>query len=346
MAEYISFQPNDYFSAKLWTGTGAENAITGVGFQPDLAWAKQRSGTEYHEVCDAVRGATKILYTNADSAEGTNAQTLKTFDADGYTVGTSLGWNGNTSTYVGWNWKMGTTSGISGGTITPSAYSFSTTSGQSIIAYTGNLTSGATVPHGLGAVPKMIIVKSTSLTANWMYYHSIIATDAETDYLNLNNINMPGDNNTIWNDTAPTSSVFSLGNNTDVNGSGSTYVAYCFADVKGYSKFGSYVGNANDNGMFIYTGFRPAFFMLKRISATGNWNIIDDKRQGFNPQSSELYPNSDAAECDTGCYRIDILSNGIKMRNSSPSINDGTYIYAAFAEFPTVSSNAIPGVAR
>ena len=207
---------SSFMNTVLYTGTGAENAITGVGFQPDLAWAKQRSGTEYHEVCDAVRGATKILYTNADSAEGTNAQTLKTFDADGYTVGTSLGWNGNTSTYVGWNWKAGTTSGISGGTITPSAYSFNTTSGFSAVAYTGT-GSNATVPHGIGADPKMIIVKSTSLTANWMVYHSSIATDAETDYLNLNNINMPGDNNTIWNDTAPTSSVFSLGYNTDVN---------------------------------------------------------------------------------------------------------------------------------
>ena len=351
MAEYISFQPSDNFSTTLYTGDGTSaNAITGVGFQPDFVWNKPRDTTGWQRAFDSVRGVLNVIYPNDTYVNEVMPSPggLNSFDSDGYTMGTNTGSNENTKLFVTWNWKMGTTSGLTGGTITPTGYSFSTTSGQSIIAYTGNLTSGATVPHGLGAVPKMIIVKSKSLTANWMVYHSGIATDAETDYLNLNNANAAGDNNTIWNDTAPTSSVFSLGNNTDVNGSAATYIAYCFADVKGYSNFGSYIGNGNADGPFVYTGFRPAFVMIKCASRAGtdDWRLFDDKREGYNVDNDSLSPNTEAVERTAD--EIDLCSNGFKLRHTATDTNPSgeTAVYAAFAEFPIVSSNDIPGVAR
>ena len=195
----------------------------------------------------------------------------------------------------------------------------------------------------------MIIVKSTSLTANWMVYHSSIATDAETDYLNLNNINMPGDNNTIWNDTAPTSSVFSLGNNTDVNGSGSTYVAYCFADVKGYCKFGSYLGNASSEGPFVYTGFRPKTVLVKNTATTNSWNLMDSSRGGPNTMDHAIYTNSNSADsADIANWEIDFFSTGFKIRAHEGEMNgDGnSIIYMAWAEFPFVDSDGAPGTAR
>ena len=352
MAEYISFQPSDFFSPKLWTGTGAENAITGVGFQPDLVWAKQRSGTEYHEVCDAVRGATKILYTNADSAEGTNAQTLKTFDADGYTLGTSLGWNGNTSTYVGWNWKAGTTTGLSGGTITPSSYSINATAGIGVYAYAGTGSNG-TIAHGLGTGSKFIIVKNISDPAGytWRCTSSRMQIDSGAYYvLYLSTTANETNDATAFNSTLLGDTVFNLGTSAGTNASGSNYIAYLFSSKKGFSAFGTYKGTGDASiSPFIYTGFRPAYTMIKQSSGSGTygWYILDSKRAGYNPDNEDLLANTTGAEDDSNNF-WDLLSNGFKIKTAGGNVNTSgsIYTYAAFAEFPLVSSNDIPTVAR
>ena len=347
---YISFQPSDYFNTTIYTGNSTNDTdITGVGFNPDLVWIKDRDASENHWLQDNVRGILHDISSNETAPQVQNNFVSETI-SNGFTLSNSQEVNETGQDYVSWNWKAGTTSGISGGTITPSAYSFNTTSGFSAVAYTGT-GANATVPHGLGAIPKMIIVKSLNLTANWMVYHSGIATDAETDYLNLNNTNAAGDNNTIWNDTAPTSSVFSVGSNTDVNGSGSTYIAYCFADVKGYSKFGGYTGNGSSTaGAFIYTGFRPAFIVIKRTNSatSASWFMFDNKINTYNPLTKYLVANTTAAEAGDSGNSIDLLSNGFKFYTNGNSYNasGSTYIYMAFAEFPIVSSNDTPGVAR
>ena len=345
MAEYISFQPSDFFNTVLWTGTGASQAITGVGFQPDFVWGKKRSGAYFHGLFDSARGATKYIQSDATAAEVTNAESLKTFDADGFTAGTIGVLNEVAATYVGWNWKAGTTTGLTGGTITPSAYSINTTSGFSAIAYTGTTTGGETIPHGLGVVPDMVIIKKLSTTSDWKVYHSSMDTTAPQDYaLSLNTTAAKDDSVGPWHDTAPTSTLVTLG--TDNNSGSVTYIAYCFANKKGYSKMGVYYGDGNADGAFVYTGFRPAFVLNKMTVGTANWVLHDNKRLGYNANNNQLYPNTNGA-ADTNDY-LDILSNGFKLRDSAASVNGTTdpYIYAAFAEFPIVSSNDIPTVAR
>ena len=346
MAEYISFQPSDFFNTKLYTGTGSSNAITGVGFQPDFSWVKQRNGTQNHKLQDAVRGSTTVIQTNTTAGESTVSTGMTSFDSDGFTVGTDAGYNGNTDTYVSWNWKAGTTSGLSGGTITPSSYSINTTSGFGIYAYTGTGSTG-TIAHGLGAVPGCIIVKNLDATAEWQSYQQGIDATAPEDYtLQLSADGARFDTDTRWNDTAPTSSVFTLAGNDTVNGSAVDYIAYVFTEKKGYSKFGSYTGNGVADGAFIYTGFRPAWIMLKISNTTGDWYLYDSKRVGYNVDNDSLFPNSSQAEATSD--DLDIMSNGFKLRSTNGQINgDGnTIIYAAFAEFPIVSSNDVPTVAR
>lgn len=344
MADYISFQPSDYYNTKLYTGTGSSNAITGVGFQPDWVWIKVRSEANDHEAYDAVRTATERLIPDTSAAEDTNTAGLTAFGADGFTVNTGHAVNKSTATYVAWNWKAGTTTGIAGSpTITPTSYSFNATSGFSIIAYTGTGVA-ATLPHGLGVVPKMIWVKKRSGTGAWTVYNNSIGN---TKYLQLDGSSAPQTGSTIWNDTTPTSSVFSVGTDGDVNGSSATYIAYVFVDIKGYSKVGSYLGNGNIDGTFVYTGFRPAFILTKKTSGTGYWTIWDNKRDPYNWCGQKLYPNTDDAEQTEATGNCDFVSNGIKWRNTGASNNSGaTFLYMAFAEFPIVSSNYIPGTAR
>ena len=347
---YISFQPSDYYNTKLYTGNGTAigsggQAITGVGFQPDMVRVKQRDGTEKNDLCDAVRGTTKTLTPNSTAEEVTNTETLTTFGADGFTVGNSGSWNNNTSTYASWNWKAGTTAVPSGGTITPSACSFNTTSGFGIYTYTGNGTSGATIAHGLGKVPTMMFVKITDgATLNWMSYNPDVGNDRA---LFLNLTNAPDVSATYWNSTTPTSTLFSLGNAVGTNNSGDDYVAYVWTDIQGYSKFGKYLGNGNADGQFIYTGFRPAFLLLKRYSTTGQWMLYDSKRLGYNELNYDFQTTNTNAERTTGPY-LDILSNGFKLRNTDTDFNGSgnSILYAAFAEFPIVSSNGLPGPAR
>ena len=344
MAEYISFQPNDYYSTTLYTGDGtAANAITGVGFQPDFVWNKPRDTTGWHRVFDSVRGVLNVVYPNdtyvnevMPSPGGLNA-----FDSDGYTMGTNTGSNENTKLFVTWNWKAGTTSGLSGGTITPTAYSFNTTSCSSIIKYTGNGSAGATIPHGLGKKPDLIMVKCMSNTESWMVYHTTLGA---TKFLKLDQDGGPVTATSRWNDTEPTSTVFSVGTSSDVNTNTETYIAYVFASVKGFSKISTYVGNGNANGPFVYTGFKPAFVLIK-YNGTNQWQLRDNKR-GFNGAIKTLYP--DSYEVETSGDTFDILSNGFKPRNTgTPQNQNGVgYYYAAFAECPIVSSNDVPTVAR
>ena len=347
MAAYITFQPKDYFSTVLYTATGSSLGVTGVGFQPDLTWIKNRDAADFHVLTDAVRGVTKYWQSNDTAAEVTNAESLKSFDSDGFTVGTQAEVNTNTEDYVSWNWKAGTTTGIAGSpTITPTSYSFNATSGFSIIKYDGDGSSGATVPHGLGVAPKMIIVKATVTTPWAVYQDGVDATASEDYYLVLNTNAARSDSDGRWSDTAPGTSLFTLGNDGTVNDSSRTYIAYCFAEKKGYSNFGSYTGNGNVDGPFIYTGFRPAYIMFKKTNAVGEWVVYDTKRLGYNGANSYLEPST--TDDDDGNDQMDFLANGVKIRNpgSYSNTSAGSYIYAAFSEFPIVSSNDIPGTAR
>jgi hypothetical protein len=336
----------DYFNTKLYTGNGADaTAYTGVGFQPDWTWIKKRNGTNYHVLTDAVRGATKQIYSNDTSAEQTVASGLQSFNADGFTLGTNADTNGSGGTYASWNWKAsGSTASNTDGSIT-STVSANTTAGFSIVSYTANATAGATVGHGLGAVPKMIIVKSRTSVDSWIVYHAGNTSAPETDYLSLNTSDATADD-AIWNDTAPTSSVFSLGTNAPVNGSGKDLIAYCFAEKKGFSKFGTYTGNGSTDGPFVYTGFKPAFVIIKKYSDTANWMMYDNKREGYNVDNDNLKPNTNEAEGTSD--DLDLLSNGFKLRTSGSGENSGNFIYMAIAEEPLVANvgASIPATAR
>ena len=344
MAVYTTIDdPGSFYSTKLYTGTGSSLGVTGVGFQPDFTWIKNRDEADFHVLTDAVRGATKYVESDSDATESTNAESLKSFDSDGFTVGTMIQNNTNTEAYVSWNWKAGTTTGIAGSpSITPSSYSFNATSGFSIIAYVGIDTAGATIPHGLGVAPNMVLIKDLANTNDWAVYHSVLGG---TKYLLLNTTGAAGTASSLWNDTDTTSTLVTLGTTSKVNYDPRTYIAYCFADVKGYSKFGSYIGNGNANGAFVYTGFRPAFFMLKKSSGPDQgWLIVDDKR-GYNTSNDKMYADSTAAE--TLKYNS-LLSNGWKVEEASDTYNEtgATYIYAAFAEAPFVNSSGVPVNAR
>jgi len=344
---YISFQPNDYFSTKLYTGTGSSNAITGVGFQPDWVWIKKRNATGQHQLFDAVRGVTKRVYSDSSDPESTSATTLTAFGTDGFTVGSNSGINGSSDTIVSWNWLAnGQGSSNTDGSINTTYTSANTTSGVSISTYSGT-GSAATIGHGLGAIPQVMIVKNTYQAEHWIVYHHKSNATPEDYYLRLNDTTASSDF-PMWNDTAPTSSVFSVGTSTSVNQAGGTFVAYCFAEKKGFSKFGSYTGNgeASDNA-FIYTGFKPAFVLIKATDVD-EWRIYDNKRANpFNVIDVRLKANSSDAE-SSGNNECDFLSNGIKIRSNSGGVGSSgqEYIYMCFAEEPLVSSNGVPAVAR
>jgi hypothetical protein len=274
----------DYFNTKLYTGNGGTNAITGVGFQPDLVWGKSRSDTFDHFLLDAVRGTTKIISSNTNVAESTQTGSITAFDTDGFTLGSGNPYNKSSDNYASWNWKAGGGQGSSNtdGSINTTYTSVSTISGVSISKYTGT-GSNATVGHGLGVAPKMILIKRLSANDNWIVYHNSLG-GTKNLYLDANNAEATRSD--TFNNTAPTSSVFSLGSATGTNGSGSTYIAYCFAEKTGYSKFGAYTGNGNADGTFVYTGFKPSWLMIKQTNSTENWHIFDIKRNPYYPTSS------------------------------------------------------------
>jgi hypothetical protein len=339
-------KPSDYFNTKLYTGNGTAigsggNAITGVGFQPDWTWIKRRDGgTSHHQLFDAVRGATKRVYSSSNSAESTDSETLTAFGTDGFTVGSNTGVNPNGNNLVAWNWKAnGAGSANTDGSIS-STVSASATSGFSIVKYTGT-GANATVGHGLGVAPKMIIVKNTEATENWLVYHQSLEN---TSALKLNETSAKGSTQYYWNNTSPTSSTFSLGASSEANTNADVNIAYCFADVTGYSKFGSYTGNGNADGTFVYTGFKPAFVIHKRTDTGASWMMYDNKRQTINPKDQTLFADLNNAE--SGGDAVDFLSNGFKQRSTGASQNasGGTYIYMAFAEQPLIGDN--PATAR
>jgi len=331
-------------AATLYTGTGSNlsisNAVNGVSYQPDLVWIKNRNSTQSHCLYDSVRGATKQLNSNNTGAEGTYAG-VSSFDTGGFSIGTA---DNNTSgyTYVGWQWKAGGTAvSNTSGSIT-SQVSANTTAGFSVVTYTGT-GSTATVGHGLTVAPQMIIVKRRNAAGDdWPVYHVGLTSAAYRIYLDTTGAQV-NDPTGFMNSTAPTSSVFTVGSNGSINGSGGTYVAYCFAPVAGYSAFGSYTGNGSTDGPFVYTGFRPRFIMIKGSSFASNWFIEDSSRNGYNVNSGvALRPNLSSAEDGTTTYDLDILSNGFKLRSSAADSNTSgaTFIWAAFGENPFKYANA------
>ena len=338
---YISFQPKDYFNTKLYTGTGASNSVD-VGFQTDFTWIKDRDSTAYHYLYDTVRGAGKAMYSNDTLSEATNINNLASFDASGFTVGTGGGVNASGNDFASWNWLAGgTASSNTDGSIT-SSVSANTTSGFSIVSYTGT-GANATVGHGLGVAPKFIIYKQRNTARNWYVFTDVIDGSYDNLYLNLT------DAKTDRSITLPTSSVFSLSSSNEHNESSGTYIAYCFAEKKGYSKFGSYTGNGSTDGPFVYTGFKPAMVITKNVSSVQGWYLLDNKRNPSNDMGKTLFPHDSAAEFDYGVNpsNFDMLSNGFKLRQAGANnVSGQTIIYMAFAENPLVGTNNIPATAR
>tara|TARA_Y100000015_G_scaffold24136_1_gene23308 strand:+ start:1502 stop:2533 length:1032 start_codon:yes stop_codon:yes gene_type:complete len=335
--------PTIYFNTVLYTGDGTSSkAVTGVGFQPDWVWLKARSATYSHQLFDVARGATQLLTSEATDAEQTLSG-VTSFDSDGFTVGSDAGSNNNTTTFVSWNWLAGgSASSNTDGSIT-SSVSANTTAGFSIVSYTGNGVSGATIGHGLGSKPRWIVAKMRDSANNWLVQHGSLGATKRL----LLDTTLAESTQPFWGNTEPTSDVFSVGSVDLVNQSGNTYIAYCFAEKKGYSKFGSYTGNGNADGPFIYTGFKPAWVMIKPSSYANSWLLLDNKRPGFNVTNDRLEADGNGAENDS-IDHADFLSNGFKIRtsNAHPNNSGGTLIYAAFAESPFVSSSGIPTTAR
>ena len=336
--------PTINFLTKLYTGNGSTNAITGVGFAPDWTLLKDRNDTSGTRVYDTVRGAVKRMRTDLTDAETNDSDGLTAFGSDGFTLGADGATNANTTLYVSWNWKAGgTASSNTDGSIT-SSVSANTTAGFSIVSFTGT-GSAATVGHGLGSKLDLYIVRNRDDVEDWIVYHGANTSAPETDYLVLNATNATGDSSGVWNDTAPTSSVFSVGTANSTNGSSDNMIAYCFAGKKGYSKFGSYKGNGNADGTFVYTGFLPAWIAVKPIDATQNWQIHDTKRLGYNITNKNLSFNNTAAEAENDF--MDIVSNGFKIKRADVlNVSGDRYIYWAFAEAPFTNSNGVPNNAR
>ena len=340
--------PSAYFQTKLYTAADAYTFDGNSDMQPDFVWIKERNGTNEHNLFDSVRGTTKRLESSTNAAEQTSSTTLTAFGSDGFTVGNNGGTGQNGGNYVGWGWKAGTSvSGNTTGSGTAKAYtgSVSTASGFSIVKYVGNGSAGHTIPHHLSDTPDLVISKKTSGSGTWFTWGNPLGSN---QILELNATSAKyNPNGNYHNDTMPSSSVVTLGSDGEVNENDATYILYCFASKKGYSKIGSYTGNGNADGTFVYTGFKPAWIMFKS-SSTGSrqWEIHDNKRDTFNPSSKRIFANLSNAEA-TENY-VDFLSNGFKFRTTDVTGNESgsTYIYMAFAEQPFVTSTGIPATAR
>jgi hypothetical protein len=313
-------KPSKYMDALAYTGTGASNSISSLGFSPDLVWIKNRGTTTSHAIYDTTRGAQSQLSSDTTGDQVTSSTGLTSFDANGFTIGTSTLVNTSGTQYVAWAWDEEPKAGLD------------------IVSYTGN-GANRTIAHNLGVAPKMIIVKArvtASTDQGWPVYHASNTAAPETDYLLLNSTAASADLDTVWNDTAPTASVFSVGTNALVNTNNDTYIAYLFSEVEGYSKFGSYAGNASADGPFVWCGFKPKYIMVKKTSATGPWMVFDSSRDSFNVATSELRPNETTAEPIATRGSVDLLSNGFKIRSTSATFLGelGDFIFAAFAESP------------
>ena len=344
--------PSAYHQTITYSGNGASRSITNTGnsdLKPDWVWIKERNNAVSHRIFDSSRGATKRMFSNNTDAESTQSTSLTAFNTDGFSLGDGGSVNGGSDTYVAWQWAAngGTTSSDSNGSIT-STVQANTTAGFSIVTYTGNATSGATVGHGLGKAPSWYICKRRANSGHWEVYHEGNTSAPQTEHIRLSADSATEDSNEYWNDTAPTSSVFSLGNHVNVNENANTYVAYCFAEIKGYSKFGSYTGNGNADGTFVYTGFKPAWLLIKRTASAAKWFLWDNKRDTSNVSQTILAPSENQAEETDPAFYYDLVSNGFKVRNNFSDLNTSgeSYIYMAFAEHPFVSSKGVPVTAR
>jgi hypothetical protein len=334
---------DDYFNTVLYTGNGSTQSITGVGFQPDWVWVKCRNDAFNHANWDIVRGTSNALQTSTTSAEQT-LEGVTSFDSDGFTLSTAASANSNTKTFVSWNWLADNTSGSSNtqGTIA-STVSANTTSGFSIVSWTGN---SGTVGHGLGQKPACIIVKSRQSVNNWVVVHQGLGS-MSGNVLVLNSTGAASGGGA--GQVEPTANVFTITSGLAANDDN---IGYVFAEKQGFSKFGSYTGNGSSDGPFVYTGFRPGFFMIKRTDTTTNWIMYDTVRQPYNTTNpGPIYANlSSAEESNVTLTAFDILSNGFKTRNTSSwaesNASGGTYIYMAFAGNPLVTSTGIPTTAR
>ena len=350
MAYSTISKPSLHFNTKLYTGNGNSNhAQTGVGFQPDLLWNKSRSSGDNHLLFDAVRGSTKSISSDTSSAEATRDSTfLTSFDSDGFTVGSNGNINGSGATFANWCWKAGGGQGSSNtdGSINTSYTSVNTTAGFSISKYTGT-GSNATFGHGLNAIPKLVLIKRLNGTQSTRVGHYELGWSSR---LYLDSTSAQADGSDSWNGD-PTSSLINLSTESGVNGSGSEHIAYCFAEKTGYSKFGKYTGNGSTDGTFIYTGFKPAFVMLKGSSIAEAWWMFDNKRSESNVTNDGIIANGSNTEySNSATFKIDMLSNGFKTRDGDGSTNghNQTYIFMAFAEEPLVAnvSSSIPATAR
>jgi len=345
MAYTVIDNPGEYFSTKLYTGNAStSHAISGVGFAPDWVWLKNRGSTDGHHIYDSVRGGTKRIRPDTTATESTQSNGLTVFGTDGFTVSNSSGVNSNGANHVAWNWKAGTSftndaSSTSVGDIDSSG-SVSTTAGFSIITATSDGAANKDIAHGLGAVPDVIFAKNLARTYNWDCYFKTLGYDASL-ILNENNATRTG----AWGSNTFTTTTFETQDDFSSKGS-EAYIYYCFAEKKGFSKFGSYTGNGNNDGTFIYTGFKPSIIICKKTSSTGNWELYDNKRNGFNGGNVRIIPDSNDAESGTG--RLSLVSNGFKITTSSGNLNGSgdSFIYMAFAEAPLVTSTGVPATAR
>ena len=348
----------DYFNTLLYTGTGSGGSnrqLTGVGFLPEWTWIKNRRSGQEHVLVDAVRGATKSLDSSSTSVESTTSTQVGAFISDGFQLGSGSVQNrvnGSGNELVAWNWKAGTTgSGSTGGSGTAKTYNYSVnaTAGFSIVKYIGNGSSGQTIPHHLGAVPHFILLKPLDAADHWRVYHNKIHPTAPEEYfLRLQTTDTRGDSNDIWSDTAHTSSVFTVGNNSGVNANDQEFIAYVFTQKTGYSKTGIYSGNSNADGPFVYTGFKPSVIIIKDKDNAENWFIFDNKRPGYNLNANHLNPNSTTTETTSGANSLDIVSNGFKMRATNNGINRNGgegFLYFAIGQ-SLVGSNNVPCTAR
>jgi len=334
----------DHFNTKLYTGNGGTNAVTGVGFQPDWSWIKNRSGSDNHAIYDAVRGVQKILSSNNTNAESTQSDGLATFGTDGFTVGADGKVNTNGNNFVAWNWKAGGTASTNNDGDNACSLSANATAGFSVSTHTvPDVGAGQyTIGHGLGKKPKLVIAKHTSQTGSFQTYFEGIGTENQ-QYLKLNDTNALANHSNLWGN-GMTTSVVGLSNTALT--AGTTSVVYAFAEINGYSKFGSYTANGNADGGFVYLGFKPSFLMIKRTDSAAGWIIYDNKREGRNTENDYLLASSSSAEGTNN--EIDLYSNGFKPREANRNelnVSGGSYIYMAIGQ-SLVGSNNVPCVAR
>jgi len=347
MAYSTISKPSLYFNTKTYTGNGGSQAITGVGFQPDFTWIKHRTDVSNYRLFDAVRGANKNIKSNDTQSEITASDQLMSFDSDGFTLGADGSVNGS-GNVCSWNWKAnGAGSANTDGSINTTATSVNTTAGFSIITYTGTGSAG-TIGHGLGVKPDFWQIKARSETRAWYGWHKNLSLG---DKITLNESGAKTTDTSLFTTSAPTNQVINLGASVGVNNSGQTFVCYAFAEKTGYSKFGSYTGNDALDGPFIYTGFKPAFVLIKKKDQTADWFILDNKRDPHNEMIRDLRPNiSDAENANTTYNDLDVVSNGFKIREDNGDMNASgqAYIYMAFAEEPLVANvgASIPATAR